>query len=64
MDKVFGSHTGEDDAMLLAKAQRDVGLTAYLDGTVGSEIVSHSKGADANISMIEHSWSKSRYPSA
>jgi len=63
MDRVFDSHTGEDDAMLLAEAQRDVGLTAYLDGTVGSEVMSYNKGTDTNISMVEHSWSQPRYVS-
>ena len=30
MDRVFGSHTSELDAELMAEAQREVGLTAYL----------------------------------
>ncbi|KAG6027210.1 hypothetical protein E4U41_001005 [Claviceps citrina] len=30
MDRVFGSHTGEEDAKLLHEAQREVGLTASL----------------------------------
>ncbi|KIE00983.1 Sugar/inositol transporter, partial [Metarhizium majus ARSEF 297] len=32
MDRVFGSHTGERDAELLREAQREVGLTALLEG--------------------------------
>lgn len=32
MDRVFKSHTGERDAQLLAEAQREVGLTALLEG--------------------------------
>lgn len=30
MDRVFGSHTGKEDARLLREAQRDVGLLAFL----------------------------------
>lgn len=30
MDRVFGSHTGKEDALLLREAQRDVGLLAFL----------------------------------
>lgn len=30
MDRVFKSHTGEEDARMLAEAQRDVGLIAFL----------------------------------
>lgn len=39
MDRVFKSHTGEEDAKLLRQAQRDVGLTAFLDshGMIGNE---------------------------
>lgn len=58
---MFNSHTGEEDAMLLAEAQRDVGLTSYPDGQVPSEVLSHSKGMDTSVSMVEHSWSRSRY---
>lgn len=32
MDRVFGSHTGAEDAALLAQAQRDVGLFDLLEG--------------------------------
>lgn len=32
MDRVFKSHTGERDAALLCEAQREVGLTALLEG--------------------------------
>lgn len=31
MDRVFGSHTGVEDAKMLAKAQRDVGLFDFLN---------------------------------
>jgi hypothetical protein len=31
MDRVFKSHTGAEDALALAQAQRDVGLTAELE---------------------------------
>lgn len=31
MDRVFGSHTGERDAELLREAQRDVGLTSFIE---------------------------------
>ena len=30
MDRVFGSRSSEEDALLLADAQRDVGLIAFL----------------------------------
>lgn len=30
MDRVFKSHTGEEDARMLAEAQRDVGLISFL----------------------------------
>ena len=33
MDRVFGSHSSEEDAQLLAEAQTDVGLTAFLNGS-------------------------------
>jgi hypothetical protein len=53
MDRVFGSHTGEEDQMLLEEAQRDVGLTAYLDGQTDSHNQGFSKGAGTGISMVE-----------
>lgn len=31
MDRVFKSNTGERDAELMAEAQRDVGLTAFIE---------------------------------
>lgn len=30
MDRIFGSHTGAEDAAMLAQAQRDVGLLDFL----------------------------------
>jgi hypothetical protein len=53
MDRVFGSHTGEEDQMLLEEAQRDVGLTAYLDGQTDSHNEGFSKGAGTGISLVE-----------
>jgi hypothetical protein len=35
MDRVFKSHTGERDAELLREAQKDVGLTSFLEGNIG-----------------------------
>lgn len=32
MDRVFGSNTGEQDALLLREAQSEVGLLDFLDG--------------------------------
>jgi hypothetical protein len=32
MDRVFGSNTGEQDALLLREAQKEVGLVDFLDG--------------------------------
>lgn len=34
MDRVFKSHTGERDAELLREAQKDVGLTSFLEGNI------------------------------
>lgn len=31
MDRVFKSHSGEQDAALLREAERDVGLTAFVE---------------------------------
>lgn len=31
MDRVFGSHTGEQDAELMREAERDVGLVAFVE---------------------------------
>jgi len=53
MDRVFGSHTGEEDQMLLEEAQRDVGLTAYLDGQTGTHDQGYSKGARTGVNMVE-----------
>jgi len=53
MDRVFGSHTGEEDQMLLEEAQRDVGLTAYLDGQTGSHDQGYSKDAGTGVNMVE-----------
>jgi uncharacterized membrane protein YqiK len=43
MDRVFGSHSSEADARLLAQAQTDVGLTAFLNRSSDSksEVVEH-----------------------
>lgn len=55
MDRVFGSNTGEQDAILLREAQRDVGLIAFLDGSArregksSQESVSHHITADAKV---------------
>lgn len=41
MDRVFGSHTGEQDAALLREAQREVGLIAFIErigGDAGKEL--------------------------
>jgi len=53
MDRVFGSHTGEEDQMLLEEAQRDVGLTAYLDGQTGTHDQGYSKGTGTGVNMVE-----------
>jgi hypothetical protein len=37
MDRVFGSHSSEEDAKMLAEAESDVGLTAFLSHSVGSD---------------------------
>ncbi|KFY45548.1 hypothetical protein V495_02923 [Pseudogymnoascus sp. VKM F-4514 (FW-929)] len=41
MDRVFKSHTGERDAELLREAQRDVGLTAFLEGNGSGNEAKH-----------------------
>ncbi|TLD33099.1 hypothetical protein PspLS_00090 [Pyricularia sp. CBS 133598] len=38
MDRVFGSHTGAEDARLLAEAQRDVGLIDFLRRSQGKSV--------------------------
>lgn len=35
MDRVFKSHTGAEDAAMLAQAQRDVGLIDFLNRAAG-----------------------------
>jgi hypothetical protein len=44
MDRVFGSHSSEEDAQLLAEGQTDVGLTAFLNRSSDSksDVVGHS----------------------
>lgn len=42
MDRVFNSHAGEEDAKLLYEAQRDVGLTAYLESRLSGTSASGS----------------------
>lgn len=32
MDRVFGSHTGEEDTLMLEQARQDVGLNPYPEG--------------------------------
>lgn len=55
MDHVFGSHTGEEDAILLAEARRDVGLTEYLRQIS----TAYDEGVDEKrleqVQMLEHS---------
>lgn len=43
MDSVFGSHTGHEDAILLAEARRDVGLSEALenDAVVAEKALVH-----------------------
>ena len=43
MDRVFNSHTGEEDAILLAEARRDVGLSERLerDAVVAEKTLVH-----------------------
>ncbi|KAJ5625491.1 hypothetical protein N7510_001800 [Penicillium lagena] len=47
MDRVFGSHSGEEDAELLRDAQREVGLTAFVERmgmATGREVDSKEPG--------------------
>ncbi|KAL1851089.1 hypothetical protein Daus18300_012636 [Diaporthe australafricana] len=39
MDRVFKSHSGEEDARMLADARRDVGLTHELEGTAEKAVL-------------------------
>jgi MFS family permease len=43
MDRVFGSHSSEADARMLAQAQKDVGLTAFLN-----------RSPDSKSDVVEH----------
>lgn len=43
MDRIFKSHTGAEDALMLAEAQRDVGLTQAVEDSAVAEVekISH-----------------------
>lgn len=45
MDRVFKSNTGERDAELMAEAQREVGLTAFIERMGGATGREYEKGA-------------------
>ncbi len=47
MDRIFGSHTGVEDAAMLAAAQRDVGLIDFIhrhEVRKGSEVETKESG--------------------
>jgi hypothetical protein len=50
MDRVFGSNTGEQDALLLREAQRDVGLLAFLDGNR----IAGEKSNEGSFASVQH----------
>jgi hypothetical protein len=43
MDRVFKSHTGEEDARLLAEARRDVGLTQETEDVATAAVLAREK---------------------
>lgn len=50
MDRIFGSHTGAEDAILLAEARREIGLSLNLEtdaikAAQHAEQVTHEKGS-------------------
>ncbi|KAG6828083.1 hypothetical protein H0H92_009311 [Tricholoma furcatifolium] len=47
MDMVFGSHTSREETALLAEIQKEIGLTALLQGTGSKEKQSAEKNDDA-----------------
>ncbi|KAL2068373.1 hypothetical protein VTL71DRAFT_16471 [Oculimacula yallundae] len=53
MDSVFNSHAGEEDAVLLREAQRDVGLTAYLEGNLSGNTALASSEKDLHHDQKE-----------
>ena len=54
MDRVFGSHSGEEDAELLREAQHEVGLTAFVErmGMVTGREVDSKKAGEQLVEKI------------
>lgn len=52
MDRVFKSNTGERDAQLLHEAQREVGLTALLEGRRGAVDKADMDLAERNVEKM------------
>lgn len=53
MDRVFGSHTGEQDAALMREAEGDVGLVAFVErmgGATGRDL--KKKGSSQYIETL------------
>jgi hypothetical protein len=50
MDKVFGSRTGEEDAIMLAEARHDIGLSTTLENDAIKSAVVNEKGS----TRVEH----------
>lgn len=53
MDRVFGSRTGAEDAILLAEARRDVGLSVTLEEDAIGAVVNDKHAGEKGASKIE-----------
>jgi hypothetical protein len=45
MDKVFGSRTGEEDAIMLAEARQEIGLSMSLENDTIKSTMGNEKGS-------------------
>lgn len=53
MDRVFGSRTGAEDAILLAEARRDVGLNAGLEDEAIKAVAHGEQAGEKGVSKVE-----------
>lgn len=51
MDRVFGSHTGEEDTIMLAEARREIGLTMALEHDA-IKAVEHGEQVDSEKAHV------------
>lgn len=52
MDRVFGSHTGEEDGRMLREAQKDVGLLTFMGDN--DSMVMSDKSAEQEFREVKH----------